>query len=475
MAAKPNRVGDDRFPGDIERPGTFLSMEAAEKKVAAYLGLGHTSLLRQLLLTWPVIKAFLDFDQVAEGERRARAFVLVRKQEAEIYQASRFEKWPLGDQVNKTNEIDHVHFHIASILLHMEADINAYIAEDETVSVARSEAALGQLGQYTGLSVPARCTGCPNPALGPLRTESRLESLNRCWALLRVIKIKISRQQWKNMLGSEEAVLKGEEVTVSDAPRWMQDLNSTSPIIVSRLSTTSPSLSSLLSPPSPPPPPPPAPTAITAVENQFASLRVTRSNMTSPPNVLPLEAAKILQATMALPVSAPAAPAPAASASVPSTSKPTVPRIVTIETLWDVGRVFDGKEELNYLLKYCEKSNIWVPEVKQTLHLDPMKIQSMADFNNKIGRMYSCLALGLEIHRSLLSWKNAAGELRVSRLRNGWEPMKAVLMDPGNTDFSFRLILRCIGTAGGLISMYLQAHDKDPQGNDRTHSHEGSQ
>lgn len=114
-------------------------MEAAEKKVAGYLGLGHTSLLRQLLLTWPVIEAFLAFDQVAEGVRRARAFALVREQEDEIYQANRFEKWPLG---GKTDGIDHVNYHIASILLHMKANINAYIAEDETVNVGKSEVAL---------------------------------------------------------------------------------------------------------------------------------------------------------------------------------------------------------------------------------------------------------------------------------------------------------------------------------------------
>lgn len=186
--------------------------------------------------------------------------------------------------------------------------------------------------------------------------------------------------------------------------------------------------------------------------------------MTSRPNVSPLEAAKILQAAMALPVSAPGASASAsASASVPLTTEPTVPHIVTIKCRWDVGRAFDGKEELDYLLKYCKKRNVWVPEPDQILHLDPMKVKDMPDFEKRVGRLYSALPLGLEIYRILLSWKDAAGELRLSQFRAGWEPVQEFMMDPSNTNFDLRLVFRCVGTAGGLISLFLKTQNDPPQ------------
>lgn len=464
-AHKPCRMGEDRVPGDPQRPKTFLSFEANEKKVAAYLGLRHTSLLRQLLLTWPVIKAFLDFDQVAEGGRNARAFTLIVEQEAEIYQASRFEKWPLGDQVKMTGNDRPVHFHIASILLHMEADIKAYIAEEETVKVEKNEAALGQLSQRTGLNVPARCTGCPIPALGPLGVESRLESINRCWALLRVFKILISRQYWNAQLGSVEGVMKGKEVMVIDAPRWMQYQNEFTPIFVSQLSTSSHSPSPSSHPPSTSqavsPASTPAPT-VTTVETQLDTLRITSLEMSAPPKPSRLEAAQIMQAALSLPISAPSAP------SIAEPSEPSSSRLVSINTIWDVNRVFAGKEELDYLLKYCETRNVWVPDVEQTLHLDPMKIKSMTDFNERIGRLYSCVSLGLEIHMSLLAWRDADDQLLVSRMKGGWKPTREILMDPDNTEFSLRLVFRCVGEAGSLISLFLQVRGMGPQGNDWT-------
>ncbi|KAJ6117372.1 hypothetical protein N7512_007097 [Penicillium capsulatum] len=202
------------------------------------------------------------------------------------------------------------------------------------------------------------------------------------------------------------------------------------------------------------------------------------------------EAAQVLQAVMSLPTSAP--PTSTTPTSItPTSTTPTlaadVPPAATITTtaattaargpyqvtikaiwetehrvdIWEAGTRVDTARELDYFLEYCTTHNIQLSEPVQTMHLNPMEVQSMAEFEDKIGHMYSFIPLGITLHDKFLAWEGPGGRPESSSMRREWETTRKTLMNPSNTNFVLRVIFRCVGEAGGLINQVVMARSEE--------------
>ncbi|KAH0346279.1 hypothetical protein KCU83_g7430, partial [Aureobasidium melanogenum] len=80
--------------GDPGHPATFFSNVENENKTAGYLGLQHTSNLRQLAVTYPVLQAFVSFAQVGANTRSHTTLVLLADNGKQYDVDDAETKWP---------------------------------------------------------------------------------------------------------------------------------------------------------------------------------------------------------------------------------------------------------------------------------------------------------------------------------------------------------------------------------------------
>jgi hypothetical protein len=83
--------------GDPNHPETFLTIDSNEQKLGAYVGFNNVSHFRLLILSWPVLKAYLAFEPISKGMNRKTAFRLLHDDEEQFIAVNAEEKWPIVD------------------------------------------------------------------------------------------------------------------------------------------------------------------------------------------------------------------------------------------------------------------------------------------------------------------------------------------------------------------------------------------
>jgi hypothetical protein len=100
MQLKKESTGRDSltdWPGRADDPSTFLDTGGNEQKPAAYVGYKEISNLRELTISWPLVKAYPSFDAVCKNMSRKSPFLLIHGGEEAYTDVNREEKWPLDD------------------------------------------------------------------------------------------------------------------------------------------------------------------------------------------------------------------------------------------------------------------------------------------------------------------------------------------------------------------------------------------
>lgn len=255
-------------PGNPNRPGTFLSVEHDEQKLAAYLGFHHTSHLRKLALTWPVTKAFLQFDRLdlhTDDAKEGTFYALrdlgnTRGFLWRIYSANPIQEWPvckedrvLEDWASRTKDLSreefrrqatrklHRYARIAHILLHMETDFCTYRRNDALSNWTENE--FHKLAMQNHLGVRMRYTstlsGPPiRPGVFGLRDdEDHLERFNKFYNLLRYLQLAAKNCEendspWSKRFQTSDAVMDGQAVELEHVPKWMRPTPQVRPIVL---------------------------------------------------------------------------------------------------------------------------------------------------------------------------------------------------------------------------------------------------
>lgn len=227
-------------PGDPNDPTTFIEIKRNEQKLAGYLGFVNTTDLRRFALSWPIIKAFFDFNEVSSNLAKSQALELIRDDEQRLqneeYPDLAFplqNKGKYGERSQDTakrtvaerTEYENRCSHVAWILLRTERNINAYISNDEERNSQETKCSPVALSNYLDVDVPEKYPGSATPKMHH-EGESRLEAINRCWSILKYIQE--ARQNvgvWHNRFASVRNVSNGRRVDQSQIPHWMRSGN----------------------------------------------------------------------------------------------------------------------------------------------------------------------------------------------------------------------------------------------------------
>ncbi|OJJ38676.1 hypothetical protein ASPWEDRAFT_24587 [Aspergillus wentii DTO 134E9] len=215
-------------PGRAEDPSTFLSIESNEQKIGAYLGYDDASELRKLAVSWPVLKAYGKYEAISKGLSRRLAFRLIQGNEEMFTKVNADEKWPLAQSTEPKKDSAR---HLAALLLTLEDDLKIYRSDPKVNGNKTKKYRDSFKASYPDLPLPAKSPKAIPPNLGPLLElgESRLESINRCWSILKYMK-------YTKQLGSWEArfangVHQGVSIDASHIPGWMQPQATETPAI----------------------------------------------------------------------------------------------------------------------------------------------------------------------------------------------------------------------------------------------------
>lgn len=211
-------------PGRSSDPSTFIETEGNEQKTAAYVGYSQVAHLRQLVISWPLMKSYPRFDAVCRGLSRKSAFLLILSNEDAYTGVKPDQKWPLGDNPDSTIRSRH----IAAILLDVEKDLKDFRFAPATNASKNSRFRNEFTQKYPDLTIATYNRKCPPPELGPLEKEHRLESINRCWALLRYMRNCIQSKCWDSRFGNDGVTVKV-SVAPSHIPGWMRAADTLNP------------------------------------------------------------------------------------------------------------------------------------------------------------------------------------------------------------------------------------------------------
>lgn len=204
-------------PGRPSDPSTFLETESNEQKTAAYLGYSKIAHLRQLVISWPLMKSYPQFDVVCRGLSRKNAFLMIIGDENAYTDVNPDQKWPLGDDLDNSIRSRH----IAAILLQVEKDLKEYRFAPQKNAFKNTRFRKQFTQKYPDLTIADYDRKCPAPELGPLEKEHRLESINRCWVLLRYMRYCIQAKSWDSRF-SNAGVDVGVSVAPAYIPGWMR-------------------------------------------------------------------------------------------------------------------------------------------------------------------------------------------------------------------------------------------------------------
>lgn len=205
---------------------SFITIRDDEAKLAGYLGFTNTTQLRQLVYAWPVVKAYVEFSQDANNVRKGGILKMINKSESDIFQDDPSKYWDLFNDSTENEQAGAVtaaetRRHIAWVILHMENDFKLYAADSEANNIAMSEQFRLQLFRAVHKPVAPSVLRCPVPALGPFEGEQRLESLSRCWNLLRFVVALQYHGGWCRV-ATQKGIDSGKNVEVEKIPAWMR-------------------------------------------------------------------------------------------------------------------------------------------------------------------------------------------------------------------------------------------------------------
>ncbi|QKX54988.1 uncharacterized protein TRUGW13939_02078 [Talaromyces rugulosus] len=204
-------------PGRPSDPSTFLDTKNNEQKTAAYVGYTEVAHLRELAVSWPLLKAYPRFDAVCRGLSRKSPFLLILGDEKAFTDVNPDHKWPLSDDNDATIRSRHM----AAIILQVEKDLKDYRFAPQNNSLRNHEYQKKFKDAFPDLAIASFIQTCPPPELGPLENEHRLESINRCWALLTYMRYSIQAKSWNSRF-SKEGVAVRVSVAASHIPGWMR-------------------------------------------------------------------------------------------------------------------------------------------------------------------------------------------------------------------------------------------------------------
>ncbi|MCJ1402077.1 hypothetical protein MMC11_005296 [Xylographa trunciseda] len=225
-------------PGRPSKPSTFINIESNEQKRGAYIGYNDVVHARVLLLTWPVMKALLAFETIATNLSKNKSFKLLHDA-AYLFQdiVDPAKTWAITDDTPKDQITQMKSRHLACYLLAMKRDIGRMATftwqNNTTVQAACAKMFIGVfpdivLPPLTFPNTPPSLVRSGSatvvlPRLGPYAQEDALESLNRCWNILRYFRYcrQLSPEVWQSrfsLLGITTSI----QINESHVPTWMQ-------------------------------------------------------------------------------------------------------------------------------------------------------------------------------------------------------------------------------------------------------------
>ncbi|KAG9848132.1 hypothetical protein KCU98_g5611, partial [Aureobasidium melanogenum] len=209
--------------GDPSQPATFFSNVENENKTAGYLGLQHTSNLRQLAVTYPVLQAFVSFAQVGANTRSHTTLVLLADNEKQYDVDDAETRWPTTP--GHSNLSHNKAARIATILIKLRQALEAMAKKTPAEAQKLQDEANATLSkEHQKLAVAVinhEQQKIQVPALGPHETESAVEPYNRCWALMKYFQHQSHAS--KNVENFKEGGLsKGAPVKPDSIPAWLR-------------------------------------------------------------------------------------------------------------------------------------------------------------------------------------------------------------------------------------------------------------
>jgi hypothetical protein len=163
------------------------------------------------------MKAYPRFDASCRGLSRKNPFSLVLGDEKAYTDVNPDVKWPLSDKSDTTIQ----YRHMAAILVQVEKDLKDYRFTPQHNFTKNLRYRTQFKNQYTDLTIAGFNGKCPPPELGPLEKEHRLESINRCWVLLKYMMYSIQAKCWNSRF-SNDGVAISVSVAPSHIPGWMR-------------------------------------------------------------------------------------------------------------------------------------------------------------------------------------------------------------------------------------------------------------
>ncbi|KAH0374008.1 hypothetical protein KCU65_g144, partial [Aureobasidium melanogenum] len=209
--------------GDPSQPATFFSNVENENQTAGYLGLQHTSNLRQLAVTYPVLQAFMSFVRVGANARSHTTLVLLADNEKQYDVDDAETRWPTTPE--HPNLSHNKAARIATILIKLRQALEAMAKRAPAEAQKLQDEANATLSkEHQKLAVAVinhEQQKIQVPALGPHETESAVEPYNRCWALMKYFQHQSHAS--KNVENFKEGGLsKGAPVKPDSIPAWLR-------------------------------------------------------------------------------------------------------------------------------------------------------------------------------------------------------------------------------------------------------------
>jgi hypothetical protein len=220
------------IPGNPVDPGSFLNIESNEQKLAAYLGYGDVCELRRLAMSWPVLAACIDFEKIATNMNKKTAMLLIYDGEEEFKDVDSMAEWPLEEAGTEDEKRNMKARHLACILLRLESNILEMGTMDRKKNEERQQSVSSTFTKdFPGVVVPR--LGYPPqdpqekenaPEIRPptlaFMKEHRMESINRCWNLLKYFRYTRQAASWESKF-SQDGVQHGSSIHKSYVPHWL--------------------------------------------------------------------------------------------------------------------------------------------------------------------------------------------------------------------------------------------------------------
>ena len=215
--------------GRPDHPGTFISIESNEQKLGAYLGFNDVANLRLIAISWPVLKAMIRYEPISQHLSRNASFRLLHDAEMKYTDVDPDEKWPFLETEENNLLVQKKSRHLCCILLDLEMDLKSLPSSSNNTIIQRSYTVSfrnhnGHQKQPPDIDYEVKegSLSLVNfPELGPRHNESRLESINRCWLLLRYFKwCQSTSGVWEKRF-SATALRSKISINESHVPSWM--------------------------------------------------------------------------------------------------------------------------------------------------------------------------------------------------------------------------------------------------------------